>query len=89
MQTLAKENNLFSARLFGKILGCKSDYYVVEAPNEDAPEEKGEDEEQEIEPPGTGVNKFAYYVTSNALANWTRLPDVTPKQIQMARKVKV
>jgi hypothetical protein len=83
MQRLTKENNLFSARLFGKILGHASDYYVVEAPNEDAPEDKNEEEEEqeEKEPPGQGVNKFAYYVTSTPFAEWIRLPDASPKDI--------
>jgi len=45
MQKLTKEYNLFSDKLFGKILGLNADYYVVEAPNEDPEGEKNEEDE--------------------------------------------
>jgi hypothetical protein len=47
MQRLSKEKGLQQVRLFGKILGHASDYYVAEVPNIDgAVEEKNEGEEE-------------------------------------------
>ncbi|PAA84117.1 hypothetical protein BOX15_Mlig022956g1 [Macrostomum lignano] len=37
---------------------------------------------------GSGVNRFVYFVCSEPGRPWTRLPSVTPAQIQAARKVK-
>ena len=39
-------------------------------------------------PIGAGVNKCAYYVTSEIGAPWVRLPMVTPEQIAVSRKIK-
>jgi hypothetical protein len=46
-------------RFFGKVHGTEKDYYIVEATVPD----EGEGEANEaIEPKGTGVNQFSYYV---------------------------
>lgn len=89
---MAGEQNLANVRLFGKILGTESDYYIVETDNnadEDAAggEEGAEEVDQEAK--GTGANIYAYYVSSNSCSSWTKLPDVTPKDIEASREIKV
>lgn len=37
---------------------------------------------------GVGVNKYVYWVCTVAGGEWTRLPDVTPKQIQVSRSIR-
>lgn len=37
---------------------------------------------------GTGANKFFYYVCNKPGLAWTRLPSVTPAQINAARKIR-
>lgn len=39
------------------------------------------------EPSGVGVNKMVFYVCNEAGDPWIELPDVTPKQIRVARKI--
>jgi len=41
-----------------------------------------------MEEKGTGVNKYTYFVTNNPFSAWTRLPDLSPSQIETARKIK-
>lgn len=79
-------------RLFGKILGTESDYYVAETANEGGEEaavEEGEDVDPDTEPKGSGANLKAYFVTSNPYSDWSRLPDVTPTEIAASRNIKV
>jgi len=52
-------------------------------------EVEGEEKEADFEPKGTGVNKFTYFVASDSLSEWTKLPDLSPKQIHAARTIKV
>ncbi|XP_052280240.1 radial spoke head protein 6 homolog A-like [Dreissena polymorpha] len=40
------------------------------------------------ERPGQGLNRKIYYVTREPGFSWTRLPHVTPAQIQVARKIR-
>ena len=82
-------------RLFGKIRCTKADYYVIEATAEEAAPEDGAEEvpeeakDPDMEEKGTGVNKYAYFVTNSPFAAWKRLPDLSPSQIAAARKIKV
>ncbi|KAF7274317.1 hypothetical protein GWI33_013016 [Rhynchophorus ferrugineus] len=39
------------------------------------------------EPSGVGLNKKVYYVCTKIGEPWIQLPDVTPKEIQVARKI--
>ena len=67
--------------------------------NDDDEEAQDEDDElpmsQYIEPMevpteayGSGVNKYVYYVCSEAGAEWVRLPHATPKHIVVARQIR-
>ena len=83
-----------SVRFFGKIFGTKADYLVAEvvptSPNEPV-ELTEEDVKNGVVPqdaPGVGCNKFQYYVTNQAGATWTKLPDVTSAQLMAARQIK-
>jgi radial spoke head protein 4A len=78
-------------RLFGKLLGTAHDYYVAEAVME-APE--GEEDGAKdalgnlIQKTGEGPNKFTYFVCNGVGLPWTRLPQVTPQQVSVARQVR-
>lgn len=92
MKALSGKDNISTLRLFGKINGTQSDYYIVEAPNGEGEEPAAEEEEGAVvekEAPGVGVNKFVYYVAANAFDSWKKLPDVSPAEIDMSRKIKV
>lgn len=80
-----------AVRFFGKITGTESDYYIAEADiaEEEAEEgaEEGRDADFEVKP--IGVNKFTYFVTSNSLGEWVKLPDVSPSEIIASRQIKM
>jgi len=70
--------------------------------NEEEEEDNNEENEEDAlpkslwkpQPPipnedrGNGVNKYVYFVCNNAGDDWTRLPDLTPTQLTVARKIK-
>jgi hypothetical protein len=78
-------------RLFGKLLGTHHDYYVAEAIC-DAPEDEQADAKDAlgnlIQKTGEGPNKFTYFVCHGVGLPWTRLPQVTPHQIIVARQIR-
>ena len=41
-----------------------------------------------MEPTGTGVNRFCYFVTNNPFSKWTKLPDLTPAHLSIARRIR-
>lgn len=76
--------------------GLERDYFIAEVTIEgEEPEEVKEGDEEEVQEPnveerGTGVNKYAYYVTNEIVSgSWTRLPDLKPSQLRAARQIKV
>mmetsp|Transcript_42926 Transcript_42926/g.69646 ORF Transcript_42926/g.69646 Transcript_42926/m.69646 type:complete len:489 (-) Transcript_42926:388-1854(-) len=81
---------LKSVRLFGKFLGISNDYIVVESELKEP--EVGEDSElpPNVVPPekNIGTNKYVYWVCKYVGGPWTRLPDVTPQQVVVARQIK-
>lgn len=42
-----------------------------------------------MEPRGSGVNTYVYWVSDSSLGEWTQLPDLDPKDISAARSIKV
>jgi len=62
------------------------DYYVAEGEKEAAA--GGAEPPADQEPRGTGVNKYAYWVTDSVTGDWTELPDATPTTIRLARQIK-
>ena len=79
LKKLSGKVSATSLTFFGKITGTERDYYIVEAAVEGEEEAEGEEKEADFEPKGTGVNKFTYFVASDSLSEWTKLPDLTPK----------
>uniref|UniRef100_A0A0G4FW21 Uncharacterized protein n=1 Tax=Chromera velia CCMP2878 TaxID=1169474 RepID=A0A0G4FW21_9ALVE len=80
----ATTEGLQSVRFWGKLLGTEADYLVAEGRIDG-----GDDGEREdIEPRGTGANKFTYWVAKDAKSPWTILPDAAPNEIQVARQIK-
>lgn len=73
-----------NVRLWGKIYGTKKDYYIAEGEKEAAAGEPS----PELEARGTGVNKYAYWVTDSVTGDWTELPNATPANIKLARQIK-
>ena len=76
-------------RLWGKITGSRKDYYVAEG-QADAPEATGGEEAEppaDFEPHGTGINTNSYWVTDSPLGQWTMLPDITPTQLNISRRI--
>jgi hypothetical protein len=49
-------------------------------PNEGEPDPEAEPAPN-TEPMGTGVNKYCYWVANGAFANWTKLPECSPQEI--------
>ena len=97
IKKLAASKTHRSLRFFGKIYGTVKDYYVVEATGDggDAEAEEPEKEGEEAEPDpklegrGQGVNELTYYVSQDSLSEWTRLPDLSYKELNAARQIKV
>ena len=67
----------------------------MEATGEVAEDEEGEAPANEEEPDpllearGSGVNELTYYVSKDSLSEWKRLPDLSYKEMQAARQIKV
>jgi hypothetical protein len=83
---LAQDSGAGNIRFFGKIAANQGDYYIAEGTLEGGDE--GDDQPErppEFEPRGTGVNKFVYWVTTNILGSWTKLPDLLPSDIIASR----
>lgn len=71
--------------MWGKIYGTNRDYYVAEGDKEGG--ESGE-LPPEVEPRGTGVNRYTYWVTDSVTGEWIELPDALPSTINAARNIK-
>ena len=67
-----------TVRLWGKVLGRAGDYYVFEADNK----ANDSDDKNDL----SGTNQYVYWAASSSSGAWTRLPNVTPAQIQQARQ---
>jgi len=101
LKHLAASANASELRLWGKITGTKSDYYIaegntgegVESPVEDDKEPKKSMDYYECaavagEGYRIGANAHTYWVCSYAGGNWVKLPDVTCKQIVISRSLR-
>ncbi|CCW59587.1 unnamed protein product [Phytomonas sp. EM1] len=119
LKKLMKSEPLSSVRLWGKILGRKSDYYIAETEldpayvtldgeDDEDMDNDGDGEDLPIEhvndvfsvhilkrhhatpkeKSGTDLNKYVYYAASTADPMvWSRLPDVEPQHITVARLI--
>ena len=85
LQALAGKYQTTSMRLWGKILGSDTDYYIAEGQLSDA----YEPEDPSAEEGADGLNKLTYWAMKDDGAYlWTQLPPVTRQQILIARKLK-
>ena len=77
IKSLKKENEILKNRINGAeqlIDDLKKDYFVIEGTPGGGGEGEGEGGEAAVEgmePKGTGVNKFTYWVTNSPIDNWT------------------
>jgi len=76
-----------SVRFFGKILGTKKDYVVIEMSGcaHKPPAAVGA---TEPEKPGVGLNMATYFVAPSAVEEFVQLEDVTPEQVLGAMKIR-
>ena len=91
MKELSIKTGAASLRFWGKIKGTQADYYVAEAVLAGGEAEGGQEEaetQEPGEPRGVGVNQFAYFVANSPLAEWVALPDLKPRHINNARRIK-
>jgi radial spoke head protein 4A len=82
-----REASLTKLRFWGKILGTDKDYYVAEAQSEAGGEVPEGEEDMEV-PGAPGVNQYIYYVTNDLCEDWTKLPDLKPREVIAARQIK-
>lgn len=88
LKALVLEKRITKIRLWGKIKASQADYYVVEGIYEAAGDDDGVALPEDMEPKGSGVNKFTYWATNSPLAPWTQLPDLKPSDIINARSIR-
>lgn len=99
---LAFTKKLEEVRFVGKIFGTRGNYLVVsskryiqdgekiyqEVNTMPKPPRKKVEVDVQAEPGYKGANRLSFWVASDAASEWTLLPDVTPQQVNAARKVK-
>ena len=71
-------------RLWGKIRGTQSDYFIAEGTLAEA-----EPTEGLADPRGQGVNKYVYWACNSPLEKWTQLPDLRTQDLLNARGIKM
>ena len=88
LKQFSASKNAAKCLFWGKIMGHKADYYIVECTNP----EKSENAEEAVpveEPAGVGINAKTYFVTTNILSNnWTELPVISAKTMRQAKKIR-
>ena len=89
LKALASTTDARSVRFWGKISGTNKDYYVAEVFESKTLPEDTRNPETGGEARGTGVNEYAYYVTTAANGAWILLPGLDPADIAEARTIKV
>ncbi|CCW61902.1 unnamed protein product [Phytomonas sp. EM1] len=98
---LAMDKGLAEVRFVGKIFGRYANYIVISSRRYLQPGEKIYQEINTIpkpprkkaevptqpEPGFVGTNRLSYWVASRPSSGWVLLPDVTPQQINAARRI--
>lgn len=90
LASLTAKSGASKLRFWGKIYGTERDYYIAEGVLDGEEEGEGEEEKPaDFEARGTGVNQFVYWVTHDALSEWTKLPDLLPRFLKASRLIKI
>ena len=87
----ADENPLAKLQFWGKILGTKADYIILQGELEAPPEapETPEGADPVLTPEGSdGANQYTYWVANSVEGEFIQLPNVTPTQILAAKQLK-
>lgn len=84
LRMLSAQTQCSKIRFWGKLLCSENDLYVIEMkantdPNYAIPGE---------EPRGEGVNSNIYWVTTDLLGDWKKLPDLKGVHVAGAKKIK-
>ena len=89
MQKLAAKVGCTELRFWGKIHGTERDYYIAEGKAE-VQDEEGQDQlPADAEQKGSGVNENIYWACNSPIDNqWSKLPDLVPGDIAIARQIK-
>lgn len=89
--TNQEDNSISKLQFWGKILGTKADYIILQgeldAPAEAPETPEGADPTLTMEG-GDGGNKYTYWVANSVNDPFKMLPSVTPQQIIAARRLK-
>lgn len=99
---LAMEKGLEETRFLGKIFGTHGNYLVVTSKRHvgdgeevfeetnvmPKPPRKKVPVDVQPEPAYKGCNRNTFWVAADAVSPWVKLPDVTPQQVNAARKIK-
>ena len=86
MKKLMLKNDCEYIRLFGKIFGIKSDYYIIQAIQKRYPMKNPP---VHVESRGNeGINRYTFWVSNSILESWYELPDITPEQLVASRQFK-
>lgn len=101
LRKLAQQAPIKTARFWGKISGTTRDYLIAECtytdPSAHEPEAPETAPVPPLEPIGTGLNSFVYYVVGYAQGDvfghytydtWIKLPPIRPDHIMAARQIK-
>eukprot|EP00744_Colponema_vietnamica_P004749 GILI01007027.1.p1 GENE.GILI01007027.1~~GILI01007027.1.p1 ORF type:complete len:619 (-),score=195.81 GILI01007027.1:107-1963(-) len=100
---LARDKSLEEVRFVGKIFGLRGNYLVVsskrwvnpngnekifkESNNMPKPPRKNTTVDVQAEPAYKGCNRQSFWVSAEAGAEWTLLPDTTPQHINASRSI--
>eukprot|EP00742_Colponemidia_sp_Colp-10_P000571 GILJ01000625.1.p1 GENE.GILJ01000625.1~~GILJ01000625.1.p1 ORF type:complete len:473 (+),score=96.00 GILJ01000625.1:42-1421(+) len=86
LRKLASDSSAKSLRFWGKVTGLCRDYIVAEGLLDEVGE--ADSENPAVEPRGVGANKYRYWVCHAVGESWVELPDTTPQQLNVARKIR-
>jgi hypothetical protein len=89
LKKLSEKVSATQLRFFGKIHGTEKDFYIVEATLGEGEGEDDGEKPADVEPKGTGVNTYTYFVTQDSMSEWIKLPDLTPQELAASREIKV
>ncbi len=67
LKALTLKTGASQIRFWGKVYGIEKDYFIAEGVLDG---DDGEEKPADVEPRGSGVNKFVYWATNSPLEEW-------------------